>query len=115
MEAVDAIIDRSFGTENQHRRSAARCAELLHQRKPIQPGQHDIDYGGVIRNTLGSSQSVYAIGAEVNSKTALLQAIGHEGADFGVVFHHQDAHLRHHNRKSRFQNLKSKIEKPSRA
>src|SRR5436190_9972761 len=78
LQAFDAIVDGGFGTEDEDGNLDVLAAQGLHERKAIEFGEHHIDHGGVKGRVARHEQALFAIGAMVDRKAALLEAIDHK-------------------------------------
>jgi hypothetical protein len=95
LQTADTVVHSGLGAQDDDRGLNFLLAETSDEAEPVQLGEHDVDDGGVIVDGAGERQaSSSPSGAGVDGIAILLQAIGHERGDLGVVFNDQDAHVR---------------------
>src|SRR5581483_1610861 len=94
LEALDAVVHGGACAKDDDGRGNFFGAHALDEAKAIEPGQHEVDDGGIVGSGFGVGEGVFAVGATVHGVAGLLEAFDNEGSDLVVVLDHQDAHFR---------------------
>ena len=61
LQAVDAVVHRTLGAEDNHRKVDLALPQRLDQGKTVEPGQHDVDDGPIVAAAERQFQALRAV------------------------------------------------------
>ena len=91
-QALHPVVDLAQGAQDQDRGRDLRRPQRLHQRKPVEPGQHAIDDDGVVITAGRHEEAVATVAGPIHRIAALGEGFFHEAGGPLVVLDHQDLH-----------------------
>jgi hypothetical protein len=92
LETLDAVIDLTFGAQDNHRRVLLARPKLPDEGQSVELRQHDINDHGIVGFVEGKVQAIFAIWSMVYRKPGLTETFGYERCNSVVVFDDQNTH-----------------------
>ena len=94
LQALDAIVHRVPGAQDQHRHLLALRAQLLDHRQAIELRQHDVHHGGVVAAVERLSERVGAGRCHIHGIARLAKTPRDEVGNHRIVFSDENATVR---------------------
>ncbi len=92
LQPLDAIGDPADRGQHQDRGRIAGRAHRLHQRQPVEAGQHTVDHDRIEPAAGRLEQPVAAVLAHRDLVPGLAKPLRHEGAGVGIILDDQYPH-----------------------